>query len=79
MDDDVVIDGCTAGSLNCCYDHWGGSTNCIRAINSSPTRRYLSVVNFSGIEQASVLAQAGMDFRTASRSQTATSVNATQA
>lgn len=50
--DDVVIDGCTAlESLNCCYDHWGGSTNCrlANSYGSVAAASVSQVVNFNGI------------------------------
>lgn len=50
--DDHLVDACTAiEQLNCCYDHWGGSTNC-RVVNSygrTAATAAAQVVNFNGI------------------------------
>ena len=50
--DDVVIDGCRAvGQTNCCYDHWGGSTNCrvVNCYGQIVDVGGAQVVNFNGI------------------------------
>lgn len=54
--DDHAVIGCRAvGQYNCCYDHWGGSTNCrvigsYGAISEDATGQ---IVNFNGIRTGS--------------------------